>query len=58
MDDFKQWLARLLLNTASRLLQTRREYNGARGWMFDNDWRQPVSANDQTLPSEDSSDGR
>lgn len=46
MDDFKQWLARVFLNCASRLLQTKRAYNGARGWRFDNDWTQPVSESD------------
>lgn len=46
MDDFKQWLARVLLNCASRLLQTKCEYNGTRGWMFDNDWTQPISEHD------------
>ena len=48
MYDFKQWLARRLLNAASRLLQTKRAYNGNMGWMFDNDWTQPISEHDQS----------
>lgn len=42
MDDFKQWLARVLLNGASRLLQTRFAFDARRRWKFDNDWEQPV----------------
>ena len=49
MDDFKQWLARVLLNCASGLLQTRFAFDASRRWKFDSDWEQPVSDCDQSV---------
>lgn len=53
LTDFRLWLARKLLNTASQLMG---EYpmacDAGRRWKFDNDWRQPTLGGSNEAPTD------